>query len=92
MSEGTMTVKFMMRAGESMSYHSHDYRDEVWTVISGAGKAYVDGMEQKLAVGDVVTVAAGCKHMIVADTDLIMIEVQLGDTISVSDKKKYEVE
>ncbi|MBQ8166212.1 MAG: mannose-1-phosphate guanylyltransferase, partial [Lachnospiraceae bacterium] len=47
-SEGTMTVKVMIRAGESMSYHSHDYRDEVWTVISGTGKAYVDGMNQKL--------------------------------------------
>ena len=91
-SEGTMTVKVMIRAGESMSYHSHDYRDEVWTVISGTGKAYVDGMNQKLKTGDVVTIAAGCKHMIEAYTDLTMIEVQLGENIHVSDKKKYEVE
>ena len=45
-----------------MSYHSHDYREEVWTVVSGSGKAVVDGMEQKLRVGDVITIAAGCKH------------------------------
>lgn len=35
---GSMTVKVSMRAGEHMSYHSHDYREEVWTVVSGSGK------------------------------------------------------
>lgn len=89
---GSMTVKVTIRAGESMSYHSHDYRNEVWTVVSGTGTAYVEGMEQELKAGDVVTVAAGCKHMVTAKTDICMIEVQLGEEISVSDKKKYEVE
>ena len=89
---GSMTVKVTIRAGESMSYHSHDYRNEVWTVVSGTGTAYVEGMEQELKAGDVVTIAAGCKHMVTAKTDISMIEVQLGDEISVSDKKKYEVE
>lgn len=90
--KGSMTIKVTIRAGESMSYHSHDYRNEVWTVISGTGKAYIDGMEQLLRAGDVITIAAGCKHLIVAETDISMIEVQLGDTISVTDKKKYELE
>ncbi|QWT52117.1 sugar phosphate nucleotidyltransferase [Eubacterium sp. MSJ-33] len=89
---GSMTVKVTIRAGESMSYHSHDYRNEVWTVVRGTGTAYVEGMEQDLKAGDVVTIAAGCKHMVTAKTDISMIEVQLGEEISVSDKKKYEVE
>ncbi|MCD8118085.1 MAG: cupin domain-containing protein [Lachnospiraceae bacterium] len=88
---GSMTVKLTMRAGEHLSYHSHDYREEVWTVVSGRGRSVVDGMEQILRVGDVVTVAPGCRHMIEAETDLDIIEVQIGETISAADKHKYEL-
>ena len=55
------------------------------------GKAIVDGMEQILRTGDVITIAAGCKHTVEAITALDMIEVQLGDEISTSDKIKYEL-
>lgn len=58
---GSMTVKISMRAGEHMTYHMHNYREEVWTIVSGKGKAIVDGMEQVLRTGDVITIAAGCK-------------------------------
>ena len=40
-------------------------------------------------VGDVLTMKAGCKHTIIADTELQVIEVQIGDEISVHDKHKY---
>ena len=86
---GSMTVKISMRAGEHMTYHMHNYREEVWTVVSGRGKAVVDGMEQVLRTGDVITIAAGCKHTVEAITALDMIEVQLGDEISVADKIKF---
>lgn len=89
---GSMTVKISMKAGEHMSYHMHNYREEVWTVVSGRGKAVVDGMEQILRTGDVITIAAGCKHMVEAITALDIVEVQLGDEISVSDKVKFNLE
>ena len=89
---GSMTVKVSMKAGEKMSYHMHNEREEVWTVVSGKGKAIVDGMEQVLRTGDVITIAAGCKHTVKAITPLDMIEVQLGDEISVSDKIKFELD
>lgn len=89
---GSMTVKVSMRAGEHMTYHMHNYREEVWTVVSGKGKAIVDGMEQILRTGDVITIAAGCKHMVEAITDLDIVEVQLGDEISVTDKIKFSLE
>ena len=89
---GSMTVKLSMKAGEKMSYHMHNYREEVWTVVSGKGKATVDGMEQMLRNGDVITIAAGCKHTVEAVTALDIIEVQLGDEISVSDKIKFDPE
>ncbi len=89
---GSMTVKLSLRAGESLSYHMHNYREEVWTVVSGKGKAIVDGMEQLLRIGDVITIAAGCKHTVEALTPLDIIEVQLGEEISVSDKIKFNLD
>ena len=90
--EDSMTVKVTLNPGHKMNYHSHERRDEVWTVINGAGKTIVDGMEQPVKTGDVVTMAAGCKHTIIAGkSGLQVIEVQLGTDISVSDKKKYDM-
>lgn len=90
--EESMTVKVTLNPGHSMNYHSHERRDEVWTVISGQGRTIVDGMEQPVKAGDVVTMEAGCRHTIIADTELKVIEVQLGREISVHDKHKYELE
>ena len=89
--DGSMTIKVTLNAGHSMNYHSHNHRDEVWVVISGTGKTILDGKEQLVKVGDVVQMKAGCKHTVIADTELKMIEVQIGNAISVQDKVKYEL-
>lgn len=89
--DGSMTIKVTLNAGHSMNYHSHRNRDEVWVVISGTGRTIVDGMEQNVQVGDVVTMSAGCRHTVIADTELKLIEVQLGEAISVEDKQKHEL-
>lgn len=89
---GSITAKVSMKIGEQMSYHMHNNREEVWTVTSGRGRAIIDGVEQILNVGDVVKIAIGCKHTIEALTALDMIEVQLGDDISVADKVKFPVD
>ena len=86
------TVKITVLAGHRMSYHSHQHRDEMWTVISGKGRTIVDGMEQNVEAGDVITMQAGCRHTVIAETDLNIIEVQIGREISVHDKQKYELE
>lgn len=88
----SMTIKVTLKPGRRMNYHSHERRDEVWTVISGEGRTVVDGMEQPVRAGDVITMQAGCRHTIIADTELKVIEVQLGREISVHDKRKYESE
>ena len=88
----SMTIKVTLHPGHRMNYHSHMYRDEVWTIVSGTGRTVVDGMEQPVHPGDVVTMEAGCRHTIIADTELTVIEVQLGKEISVHDKQKFEWE
>lgn len=71
---------------EHLTYHMHNYCEEVWTVVAGKGKAIVDGMEQILRTGDVITIAAGCKHMVEAIIAVDIIEVQFDDEINVSKK------
>lgn len=88
-SENSMTIKVSLKQGSKMNYHSHQYRDEVWTVISGTGIAVVDGTEMEVNAGDVIKMPAGCKHMVEAKTALEMIEVQCGKDISVTDKMKH---
>lgn len=89
--DDNMTIKVTLNAGHQMNYHSHEHRDEVWTVISGHGTAIVDDVRTSVKAGDVITMKAGSKHTIIADTDLHVIEVQLGKEISVHDKKKYDL-
>lgn len=91
-SDDSLTIKVKLNPGHSMNYHSHEYRDEVWTVISGNGRAVIDGKEQAITVGDVIKMPAGCKHTVIADDALSMIEVQIGKDISVHDKKKFELD
>lgn len=88
--EGSMTIKVTLNAGHKMNYHSHERRDEIWNVIEGEGRAVIDGVERKVTAGDVVTMKAGTPHTIIADTALQVIEVQIGQEISVGDKKKLE--
>ena len=88
----SQTVLVTLNKGHLMKYHSHDNRNEVWNIISGKGKTIIDGMEQIVEPGDVITIEAGCKHTIIAETQLKIVEVQLGKEISVDDKHVFELE
>ena len=90
--DDSLTIKVTLNPGHSMNYHSHEHRDEIWNVISGHGRTVVDEREQSVKAGDVICMKAGCRHTVIADTELQMIEVQLGQDITVHDKKKYELE
>jgi len=89
--EESMTVKVTLNPGHRMNYHSHERRDEVWTVLSGTGYAIVDDARIPLKQGLVIRLPIGCRHTVIAETELQLIEAQLGKDISVSDKKKYEM-
>ena len=85
----SLTIKVTLKPGSRMNYHSHEHRDEMWTIISGRGRTIVDGMVQPVKAGDVVTMQAGCAHAVEAETELKIIEVQLGKDIDVRDKTKH---
>ena len=87
--EGSMTVMVTLNPGHGMHYHSHKLRDEVWTVISGSGTAVIDEVVYPVKPGDVLRMRAGQKHKVSADTELKIVEVQIGSEISVQDKEKW---
>lgn len=88
----SLTIIVTLNPGHKMNYHSHERRDEVWTIISGTGTSLIDGVKKRVQAGDVVTMPAGCRHTLLADTELKVIEVQIGHEITVHDKIKYNME
>ena len=87
---GAMTVKISLQKGSGMKYHSHELRREVWTIASGSGQVVINDKERNVSAGDVIDIPVGTKHKIFADTDMSIIEVQIGGEISGKDKKTYQ--
>ena len=88
----SLTIIITLNPGHKMNYHSHERRDEVWTIVSGTGTSLIDGVKKRVQAGDVLTMPAGCRHTLLADTELKVIEVQIGHEITVHDKIKYDME
>ena len=65
-------------------------RELIRIVRTPEGETLIDGMTQNVRPGDVVTILAGCKHRIRALSELTLIEGQLGQNITVHDKRKYQ--
>lgn len=88
--ENNLTIKVTLNPRRSMNYHSHRYREEIWTVVRGEGIVVLDGEKQRILPGDVIKIPSGCKHTVTAVTELQMIEVQLGGDVDVHDKEKHD--
>ena len=88
----SLTIKVTLLPGHRLHYHSHAHRDETWTVVSGEGIAVVDDAEIVARAGTVLRLPAGCRHTVLARTEMTLIEVQIGKGISVEDKVKYSLE
>lgn len=88
--DDSQTIRVTLNPGHEMNYHSHEHRDEIWTIISGTGASIVDGEVRRVSPGDVIQIPAGARHMIHAFDTLRIMEVQLGNDIRVADKIKYD--
>lgn len=82
---GSLTKTLTVDAGKCLSYQIHRHRDEVWTVVDGTGQLMLDDKISDLNRGDVVRISAGQKHSLRAITDLVVIEVQIGDVLQEED-------
>jgi mannose-1-phosphate guanylyltransferase len=77
--------------GGSVSYQTHDFRDEVWTVATGTGRLVLDGIFSDIKRGDVINIKAGQKHAVKGIDNLQIIEVQLGSELSEFDIQRYDL-
>ena len=82
----SLTIKITLSPGRSLTYHLHERRDEVWTVIEGRGWVKLDGNEFAVAEGQTVRIPRGSFHTIRAETLLKVMEIQTGEDIDVEDK------
>ncbi|MCR4762189.1 MAG: cupin domain-containing protein [Lachnospiraceae bacterium] len=87
--ERALTIRIILMPGHRLHYHAHERRSEVWTVTEGEGFVIRDGERIDVRQGSVIELPVGCKHTIAAKTILRVIEVQIGEAISVTDKIKY---
>ena len=83
---GSLTIKITLAPKQQLSYHSHKYRREIWTVVDGLGRVIINGIERSVKFGDIIEIPIGCKHTIIADTLMKIIELQIGKDIDVKDK------
>lgn len=79
------TRKIKLFAGMNSSYHYHNHRDEVWTVLQGEAELIINGIKQLMGAGQVVRIPAGTKHAVKAITDIEFIEIQFGRSIADDD-------
>ena len=82
----SLTIKIKLLHNHQLKYHSHQKRDEVWTILNGEGEVILNDTRIKVTKGDTIKLPKNSKHAIKALTDLEVIEVQIGKNISISDK------
>lgn len=76
---GVCTNKVKVVSGKYTSFHRHTSHDEIITIISGEGLLVMEDCIMKLTPGITVTIKAGSFHAIKGNTDLVYIEVLLGN-------------
>ncbi|MFJ8259765.1 sugar phosphate nucleotidyltransferase [Peribacillus asahii] len=80
-----VTKRICIHEGKNSSYHFHNLRDEVWTIVSGEGELALEDNITRVKAGDIIHLPAGKKHGIYAISELEFIEVQTGVGISNQD-------
>lgn len=83
--EEMVTKRICIFEGKNSTYHYHNLRDEVWTIVKGEGELILDDNITRVKAGDVIHIPAGKKHGVRSITELEFIEVQTGSEISEDD-------
>ena len=78
----------VIQPGKTIFAHKHKFRSEHWTIVSGTAFIELDGKEGYYHTDDVVDVLPGMKHQVtnVGDTELVIVEVSVGENVSEDDK------
>lgn len=85
-----LTKHLIVTPGQHISYQRHQHRSEIWTFVDGDGKLILDGEVKSVSRGEMAFIKPGTKHAIKAETELHIIEVQVGDELTEEDIERLE--
>jgi len=68
--------------GKNISLHTHNNSFKNWTVINGEGILFINGTLRTLRKGDFIQIKGNEEHAVKAISELEIIEVQQGDSLS----------
>lgn len=90
--KGFLTKLIHVGSGQKLSVQSHEHRSEHWVVLSGTAKVVLDDIEHILATGNSIDIPVKAVHSLQNpyDTELEIVEVQLGELLIEDDIVRYE--
>ncbi len=90
--KGFLTKIIHVNAGQKLSVQSHNHRSEHWVVLSGIAKVVLEGKEHILSQGNSIDIPLKAVHSLQnpSDTDIEIVEVQLGELLLEDDIVRYE--
>ena len=84
-----LTKELVVKPGRQLSYQKHKSRSEIWTIVSGCGEVVLGDLVREVHAGSVVNIEACERHACRSSSELHIIEVQLGDTLSEEDIERF---
>lgn len=84
--------RIKVNPGGRLSLQYHQYRAEVWTIVSGVGTITIDNSVADYKAGEVAQIPQGAHHRIENKTDdpVVFIEVQYGTYFGEDDIVRIE--
>lgn len=80
-----LTKHLTINPGQNLSYHKHAHKSETIVFIEGNGILIIDSEAIDIMSGEMFLIKPGMKHAIKANTELHIIEVQVGDELTEED-------
>lgn len=87
--KGFLVRKLTVFPGKSTYAHSHQQRDEHWSVVSGCARIILDGMVKEYDTNDTIHVSKGQVHQVCNNgtQELIIVEVSIGEELMESENE-----
>lgn len=86
--ERNLVAKLEIKEGKEIPYRCNKSIDEIWNVLSGEGIITLEDNEKVVKRGDSIMIPHDTNYKFFANTDMEVIEVQIGENVS-SDKMNF---
>ena len=80
--ERNLVAKLKIKEGKEIPYCRNKSIDEIWNILSGEGIITLEGNEKVVKRGDSIMIPHDTKYKFIANTDMEVIEVQIGEIVS----------